>query len=76
MKPSFEFDQAAVDLFTSEGAPSTQNPPLPECVTTPGTMSGFHPRRMPALGVACPASEGEAQRYRKPLWRPFEAGRS
>lgn len=22
--------------------------PLPDCVTTPGTMSGFHPRRMPA----------------------------
>jgi hypothetical protein len=48
MKPSF--DQAAADLFTSEGAPAAaQYPPVPECVTTPGTISEFHPRPMPSL---------------------------
>ena len=60
MKSPFPVDQSALD------------PPLPECVTSPGAMSGFRPRRMPALRVACPASEGAAQRYRKPLWRPFK----
>lgn len=74
MKPTFAVDQAALDLFSAEGAPSAQDPPLPDCVATPGTMSGFHPRRMPALRVACPASEGATQRYRKPLWRPFKEG--
>jgi hypothetical protein len=76
MKPSFAVDKAALDLFSAKGAPARQDPPLPECVTSPGTMSGFHPRRMPALRVACPASEGAAQRYRKPLWRPFKEGTS
>ena len=47
-------------------------PPRPECITSPGTMSGFHPRRMPELRIACPASENTAQRYREPLWRPFK----
>jgi hypothetical protein len=76
VKQSVTVDQVTLDLFSSEGAPSRQDPPLPDCVATPGTMSGFHPRRMPALHVACPASEGAAQRYRKPLWRPFKAGTS
>jgi hypothetical protein len=74
MKSSFPVDQIALDLFSSEGAPSTQDAPLPECVTSPGTTSGFQPRRMPPLPVACPAAAGAAQRYREPLWRPFKAG--
>ncbi len=76
MKPSATIDQVALDLFSSEGAPSRQDPPLPDCVTSPGTMSGFHPRRMPALRVACPSSDGAPQRYREPLWRAFKAKRS
>jgi len=36
-------------------------------------MSGFNPRRMPMLRVACPSGDGE-QRYRKPLWRTFKPG--
>jgi len=76
MKPSFAVDQAALDLFSSEGAPPAQDPPLPACITNPGTMSGFHPRRMPALRIACPANAGGAQRYRMPLWRDFEGKRS
>jgi hypothetical protein len=75
MKSSFELDQAAVDLFTSEGAPSAQDPPPPECITTPATMSGFHPRSMPSLRVACPAGDDAPQRYRMPLWRAFKEGR-
>ena len=75
MKPFATIDQVALDL-SSEGAPSRQDPPLPDCVASPGTMSGFHPRRMPALQVACPASAGAPQRYRKPLWRAFKAKRS
>ena len=59
MKPSS--DQAAADLF------------VPECVTTPGTISEFHPRPMPSLLLACPSSDGAQQRYRKPLWRTFKA---
>jgi hypothetical protein len=74
MKPSF--DQAAADLFTSEGAPAAQDPPLLECVTTRGTMSGFHPRPMPSLLLACTSSDAARQRYRKPLWRAFETGSS
>ena len=76
MKSSFPVDQLALDLFTSEGAPSAQDPPLPECVATPGTMSGFHPRRMLALRIACPAGDGAPQRYRMPLWRAFKEGPS
>lgn len=76
MKVSATIDQVALDLFSSEGAPSRQDPPLPDCVASPGTMSGFHPRRMPALRVACPASDGAPQRYREPLWRAFKAKRS
>lgn len=71
MKIPFDFDKAALDVFSSEGAPAAPDPVRPECVTRPGTMSGFHARRMPALALACPASEGVAQRYRRPLWRPF-----
>jgi len=51
-------------------------PPALDCVTTPGTMSGFHPRPMPSLLLACPSSDGAQQRYRKPLWRTFKAGPS
>ena len=47
--------------------------PALECVTTPGTLSGFRPRRMPSLQVACPANAGALQRYRNPLWRAFKA---
>jgi hypothetical protein len=50
------------------------SPLLPECITSPGTTSGFQPRCMPPLPVACPALDGAAQRYREPLWRPFKAG--
>ncbi|HEU5177326.1 MAG TPA: hypothetical protein VFU24_07715 [Burkholderiales bacterium] len=46
--------------------------PLPECVTTPGTMPSLRPRPVPALPIACPASAGKAQRYRRPLWREFK----
>jgi hypothetical protein len=75
MKPSF--DQAAADLFTSEGAPAAaQYPLVPECVTTPGTNSEFHPRPMPSLLLACPSSDGAQRRYRKPLWRAFGTGSS
>ena len=73
MKPSTDFDQTALDLFTAEGAPARQEPPRPECVSTPGSMSGFNPRRMPVLRLACP-SDGMEQRYRKPLWRTFKRG--
>jgi hypothetical protein len=65
-------DQITLDLFSSEGAPPRQDPPLPWCVTSPGTASAFQPRRMPALRLACPESAGEAQRYRMPLWRTYE----
>lgn len=61
-----------MEPFSSEGSPSRQDLPLPECITSPGTMSGFHPRRMPELRVACPATDGAAQRYRVPLWRAFK----
>jgi len=76
MKPSS--DQAAADLFTFEGAPPAAPEPssLPECVTTPGTISEFRPRPMPSLLLACPSSDGARQRYRKPLWRTFKAGPS
>ena len=73
MKQSADVDQLALDLFTSEGAPSTPDPRRPACITSPGTVPPLVPRRMPALRIACPASEGAAQRYRKPLWRPFKA---
>ena len=59
MDPKFDFDH-------------TRQDPRPECTEAPGTMSGFHPRAMPALQVACPATYGSAQRYRKALWRPFD----
>jgi hypothetical protein len=72
MKPPKDFDQTALDVFTGEGAPPRQEPPRPDCVTTPGTMSGFNPRRMPMLRVACPSGDGMEQRYRKPLWRSFK----
>ena len=74
MKQSADFDLLALDLFTSEGAPSTPDPGRPVCIASPGTVPPLVPRRMPALHIACPASEGAAQRYRKPLWRPFKAG--
>jgi hypothetical protein len=73
MKPPKDFDQTALDVFTAEGAPPRQEPPRPDCVTTPGTMSGFNPRRMPMLRVACPSGDGMEQRYRKPLWRSFKS---
>lgn len=76
MQPHAAIDQVTLDLFSSEGAPSRQDPPLPECVTSPGTFSGFHPRRMPELRIACPTSGGASQRYREPLWRAFRAKRS
>ena len=47
-----------------------------ESVTTAGALSGFRPRRMPSLLLACPAPEGALQRYRKPLWRAFKSGAS
>lgn len=56
--------------------PTATAPPVLDCVTTPGTMSGFHPRPMPSLLLPCPASDGALQRYRKPLWRAFKAGPS
>ncbi len=65
-------DQITLDLFSSEGAPTRQDPPLPDCVAWPGTLSPFDPRRMPALRLACPSSDGAAQRYRQPLWRTYE----
>lgn len=74
MKTPFDFDKAAQDVFSSEGAPAAQDPLRPQCVTSPGAVSGFLPRRMPSLAVACPAKEGVAQRYRGPLWRPFRPG--
>jgi hypothetical protein len=73
MKANSEFDRAALDRFSSEGGPPRQDPALPECVEAPGTMSGFHPRAMPMLRVACPTADGTGQRYRKPLWRSFDA---
>jgi hypothetical protein len=66
MKPSFDFDKAAMDRFSSEGAPSRQDP-LPTCVITPGTMSGFHPRRMPSLPVACRKRRRAATLSKTPL---------
>jgi len=75
MKPSVDPDQTALDVFTAEGAPPRQEPPRPECVSTPGTMPGFNPRRMPVLRIACPSGEGMDQRYRKPLWRNFKPGK-
>ena len=72
MKTRFDFDKAAQDVFSSEGAPAGPDAWRPECITSPGTNSAFQPRRMPALAVACPASEGSPQRYRGPLWRPFK----
>jgi hypothetical protein len=47
-----------------------------ECVTTPGAMSGFRPRPMPPMLLACPTTDGALPRYRKPLWRPFKSGAS
>jgi hypothetical protein len=76
MKPSFAVDQIALDLFSAEGAPSRQDPALPELHLEPWDDVGFRPRRMPTLQVACPASDGATQRYREPLWRAFKAERS
>lgn len=72
MKTPFNFDKAALDTFSSEGAPVPRDPLRLLCVSTPAVNSGFHPRHMPSLAVACPAKEGAAQRYRGPLWRPFK----
>lgn len=66
------FDQAALEVFTAEGAPSRQDPALPECVTGSETPSKFHPRNMPALRLACAVEPGAEQRYRMPLWRTFK----
>jgi hypothetical protein len=63
-------DEDALDRFSSEGGLPRQDPSLFECVSTPAVMSAFHPRRMPQLQLACPAKDGEARRYRMPLWRP------
>jgi hypothetical protein len=36
-------------------------------------MPRLDPRPMPQLQLACPTpQDGDAQRYRKPLWRRFE----
>jgi hypothetical protein len=61
-----------LELLSPERALTRQDPPPPDCVEWPGTLSPFHPRRMPALRLACPSSEGTAQRYRQPLWRTYE----
>ena len=51
----------------------TRTDPLPECVSGPAEMPRLDPRPMPALQLACPTPQGgDAQRYRKPLWRSFE----
>lgn len=59
MKTAFDFDKAALDVFSSEGAPPGPDP--------------LRPQRATSL-VACPVKEGVAQRYRGPLWRPFRPG--
>ena len=73
MKTPFDFDKTAQDVFSSEGAPAARDPLRLLCVSTPGVNSGFDPRRMPSLALACPAQDGAEQRYRGPLWRPFRA---
>ena len=70
MKTPFDFDKAAQDVFSSEGAPAGPELWRPQCVTTEAAR-GFHPRHMPSLAIACPANQGTTQRYRGPLWRPF-----